>query len=259
MLDGTIGYRILRCLRPPSGENSPSDGDDHGLPYAATLSNLLGNSWKDRLRDKTVIDFGCGSGRGSTELAQCGAARVVGIDNDSSRLEQARKLAKDMGVADRCCFTERAAECADYAISIDAFEHFGDPAAVLQIVLRLLRPGGVFVVSFGPTWYHPLGGHFFSVFPWSHLLFSERAQIRWRAEHKNDGATRFEEVVGGLNLMTIRRFEALVVAAGYEIGVLRLVPIRGLRWLHNRVTREFTTALVECLLIKPSDAASGPS
>jgi hypothetical protein len=102
---------------------------------------------------------------------------------------------------------------------------------------------------FGPTWYHPLGGHQFSVFPWSHLLFTEKALIRWRSHFKQDGATRFNEVEGGLNQMTISRFERLIAASDFEFQSLEAVPIRKLRRLHNRLTREFFSAIVRCRLV----------
>ena len=73
----------------------------------------------------------------------------------------------------------------------------------------LLKPGGLLIASFGPTWYHPLGGHLVSVFPWAHLIFSETALMGWRSGIRADGAKRFHEVEGGLNQMTIRRFEQL--------------------------------------------------
>ena len=63
----------------------------------------------------------------------------------------------------------------DAIVSIDAFEHFSNPASALKTMHAMLNPGGRVYVSFGPTWYHPLGGHLFSVFPWAHLLFSETA------------------------------------------------------------------------------------
>jgi hypothetical protein len=112
----------------------------------------------------------------------------------------------------------------------------------------LLKPGGSLYASFGPTWYHPLGGHLFSVFPWAHLLFSEKALIRWRSDIRSDGATRFGEVEGGLNQMTIARFEKLAKQSPFVIDFLEAVPIRRLRLLHNRFTREFTTAIVRCKL-----------
>lgn len=249
--DGEIGYRILRTLRPPKRGGGVVSTVDFGLPYSVTLWNLLGPAWEDELRGRTVIDFGCGQGRGSIEMAQHGAGRVIGIDIRPDRLAMAEQLAREAGVQDRCEFVSKTNAAADLAVSIDAFEHFDDPGGILRLVRDMLRPGGRFVVSFGPTWYHPYGGHFFSIFPWSHLVFSERSQIRWRAEFKDDGATRFTEVQGGLNLMTIARFERLVAESGLAIERLRLVPIRKFRWFHNRWTREFTTALVECLLRKP--------
>ena len=71
-------------------------------------------------------------------------------------------------------------ELADVIVSVDAFGAFSDPAEVLRVMDRLLKPSGEVFISFGPTWYHPLGGHLFSVFPWAHLLFAEEALIEWR-------------------------------------------------------------------------------
>lgn len=254
MFDGEIGYRILHWLRPPRQDGESVHTLAYGLPYAATMRDLLGPEWEKHIRDKTIIDFGCGNGRGSVELARHGAGRVIGIDIRQDRLDMARELARNLGVADRCHFATHTEEPADYVISVDAFEHFGDPEGVMRDVHAMLRPGGAFVVSFGPTWFHPRGGHFFSIFPWSHLLFSERAQIRWRAEFKHDGATRFTEVEGGLNLMTIRRFMLMAAKSGFDVQALRMIPIRSLKWLHNRATREFITSLVESVLVKPVGA-----
>ena len=115
---------------------------------------------------------------------------------------------------------------------------------------RLLRPGGYVCASFGPTWYHPLGGHLFSVFPWAHLLFSEQALLRWRAQTRHDGAKKFSEVESGLGQITIRQFERAVTDSRFEVEQLRLLPIRKLAWAHNRLTREFTTATVRVKLRK---------
>lgn len=256
MFDGAIGYRILRWVRPPHTGGEDMHTLAYGLPYATTLRNLLGHEWTAQIHGKTIIDFGCGNGRGSVEMAQHGAAHVIGIDIREDRLTMARELAAKAGVAECCIFSTRAEDAADFVISVDAFEHFDDPQGVMRDAWDMLRPGGAFLVSFGPTWYHPRGGHFFSVFPWSHLLFSERAQIRWRADFKHDGATRFTEVEGGLNLMTIRGFETLAAQSGFDVVTLRLTPIRPLRLLHGSLTREFTTSVVECVLVKPEAARS---
>jgi SAM-dependent methyltransferase len=204
---------------------------------------MLGNDIEDAIGGKSVIDFGCGEGNEVIEMARRGASRVTGVDIREDQLETARRRATAAGVADRCVFLQTTSEAADIITTIDAFEHFGDPAAILQIMFSLLKPGGEVLFSFGRTWFHPLGGHLFSVFPWAHVLFSEEALIRWRSDFKDDGAQRFHEVAGGLNQMTIGRFERLVAESGFQMARFECVQIRGLKPLHSHVTREFTTAV----------------
>jgi hypothetical protein len=131
---------------------------------------------------------------------------------------------------------------------VDAFEHFADPAGVLTVMAGLPRPGGRVFATFGPPWLHPRGGHSFSVFPWAHLLFTEEALLRWRADYCADGARRFEEVEGGLNRMTVGRFERLVAASAFEVASFEAVPIRAARWLHGRWRRALFTSMVRCEL-----------
>jgi SAM-dependent methyltransferase len=203
-----------------------------------------------RIAGKVVVDFGCGEGSDAVELAGKGARRVIGIDNREDVLQTARQKAISAGVQGTCVFATSTNELADIVISMDAFEHFADPAEILRIMNALLKPSGEVLVAFGPTWYHPLGGHLFSIFPWAHLLFSEKALIRWRSTFKTDGATRFGEVAGGLNQMTVAKFQRLVADSPLQFANLDLVPIRKVRLFHNRLTREFTTAIVRCRLVK---------
>ena len=207
---------------------------------------LLGSGIWDTTRDKDVLDFGCGPGSEVVEIAEHGARHVVGIDLRQKWLDLGIAHAAARGLADRCTFAREWRETVDLIISLDSFEHFKDPAGVLEHMRGLLRPGGRVLAAFGPTWYHPLGGHIYSVFPFSHLLFSERALVRWRSLHKSDGATTIAE--SGLNKMTIRRFIRLVDTSPLRFASFELLPIRPLRWMANRVTREFTTAAVRCVL-----------
>jgi SAM-dependent methyltransferase len=241
-----LQYRILKKLSP--GDPGVCSGEY--FKDKSKLQVLLGGMLE--VKGKTVIDFGCGEGGETVEMALNGARRVIGLDIREDILRVARDRAESLGLAAVCHFTAKTDELADVIVSIDAFEHFANPAEVLDIMFSLLRPGGECLVSFGPTWYHALGGHLFSVFPWAHLLFSEKALIRWRSTFKSDGATRFSEVAGGLNRMTIGRFEKLVAASKFTLAELEAVPVRKLRPVHNRLTREFTTALVRCRLVRPT-------
>ena len=242
-------YRILRRIAP----SEPGYMTGEAYRGRSKLEVLLGCTLLDGLRGKVVIDFGCGSGECAVDLAQRGAAHVIGIDNRPSALARGRELAQQAGCDDCCSFATSTSQPVDAILSLDSFEHFDDPAGVLDQMYHLLRPGGIVAASFGPTWYHPLGGHLLSVFPWAHLIFSEKALIRWRSDLRDDGATCFREVEGGLNQMTIRRFESLVRASPFRIEFLEAVPIRKLRRVHNRLTREFTTAIVRCLLVRSED------
>jgi SAM-dependent methyltransferase len=242
----SIQFRALTWLYPGSS------GRRGEIAYQNTskLAALMGAGFFEKIAGKAVIDFGCGEGADTVEMARRGAERVIGIDIREDVLQAAARKAIAAGVQTACRFATSTTERADVVVSVDAFEHFEDPAAVLRVMGTLLKPGGEALVSFGPTWYHPRGGHLFSVFPWAHILLSERALIRWRATFKTDGATRFGEVAGGLNQMTIARFEKLVSESPFRFAEFEAVPIRPLRHLHNRLTREFTTAIVRCRLVR---------
>jgi len=164
-----IQYRILK--RICHGSPDCCRGDVY--EGKSKLDILLGDEFLSSISGKTIIDFGCGEGVEAVEMAQRGAKRVIGIDIREDVLQTARQKALAAGVQNTCLFTSSTTELAEIIVSIDAFEHFADPVGILRIMNTLLQPEGEVLVSFGPTWYHPLGGHLFSVFPWSHLMFSE--------------------------------------------------------------------------------------
>ena len=252
IIGGTVGYHILRRLCP-TGETGYMDGSVY--QGKSKLEVLFGERIWDELAGKVVIDFGCGTGQQCVEMAQHGAKKVIGLDMRESVLAEAREAAERAGVSDRCVFTTEAGERADVIVSLDAFEHFDDPAGILRVMRTLVRDDGCALIEFGPTWYHPLGGHLFSVFPWAHLIFTEKALIRWRTDFKTDGATRFREIEGGLNQMTIGHFERLVAASAFRIDTFEAVPIRRARFLWTPATREFFTAIVRCRLVPRGSAA----
>ncbi len=171
-----IQYQILKRI-------SPVAPDCCGCVYEgkSKLAVLMGDEFFTKIAGKVVIDFGCGEGAEAVEMAGGGAKQVIGIDIREDLLQAARQRAVSTGVQNSCHFVSSTKELADIVVSLDTFEHFADPAGILRIINTLLHPTGEVLVSFGPTWYHPLGGHLFSVFPWAHLIFREKALIRWRS------------------------------------------------------------------------------
>jgi SAM-dependent methyltransferase len=245
-----LQYQFLRWWGRPDTD----DGACTAVAYAgrSKLEALFGADFWPIIQGRTVLDFGCGTGSEVIELATHGAHRVVGLDIRPSALAASARAAAAAGVADRCVFTTQVEEPVDVVVSVDTFEHVADPAGALQTMHRLLGADGRVFLAFGPPWRHPYGGHLFSVFPWAHLLFSERALIRWRGDFKTDGATHFDEVDGGLNQMTVSRFARLIADSGFHVKRYETVPIRQLRWLarmtHGQLVREYTTSIVRCIL-----------
>jgi SAM-dependent methyltransferase len=243
-------YRFLRRVAPQLSTKMS------GEAYAGKSKlRMLLPGIEAEIKGKIVLDFGCGAGAEAKDLALLGAKRVIGLDISQKWLQVAQQEAEKAGVAAKCEFVTSVANPVEVIVSLDSFEHFADPDAVLQTMYSLLQPGGRVFASFGPPWYHPLGGHLFSVFPWAHVVLKEEALIRWRAQFKTDGARRFGEVEGGLNQMTICRFEEILKRSPFAIDQLEFVPIRRLNPFHNRVTREFLTAIVRCRLSKPVSLA----
>jgi len=239
-----LQYRILMRFSAPLGESTAYVG-------RSKLRANIPEDWLERLTGKVVADFGCGEGLECRELSHI-ADQVIGVDIE----ENARRAAKQNNCENsnvEICETLR--ENVDAILTIDSFEHFAEPAGVLELMKSKLKRGGCIIFSFGPTWYHPLGGHLFSFFPWSHLVFSESTLCRWRANFRDDGATKFSEVEGGLNKMTIARFEKLVRRSGLEVKELLTVPIRKFRWAHSHLTREFTTSVVRGVIVRPRTEA----
>jgi 2-polyprenyl-3-methyl-5-hydroxy-6-metoxy-1,4-benzoquinol methylase len=252
LIGGTFAYNILHHFWS-TGETHYLDGSAYR--DKSKLEVLLGEDVWQKIAGKVVIDFGCGVGAEVIEMAQHGARRVIGIDIRESLLAEARKAAGIAGVTDRCQFGTAPTERADVITAIDSFEHFDEPEEILSLMRDLIKEDGRALISFGPTWYHPLGGHIFSVFPWAHFVFSEQAFMRWFRDLTKDNHRTFRDV--GLNRMTVSRFEKILRQSDWQVERFEAVPIRRLRRVFSPLTREFTTAIVRCELSpKPKSEGS---
>ena len=89
----------------------------------------------------------------------------------------------------------------------------------MHLVIDRLVPGGLLAVHFAPLWKSPKGGHidFMTPVPWAHLLFPEDVIMAERKRFRPaEAAERFQDIRGGLNKMTLARFQALMAATDLE-------------------------------------------
>jgi phosphoethanolamine N-methyltransferase len=102
-----------------------------------------------------ILDIGCGVGGVDVLLARdYGAKSVIGLDIEEPLVMRCRERAARMGLSDKLTFQlvepgplPFANASFDAVFSKEAMIHISDKAALFAEVLRVLRPGGMFLAS----------------------------------------------------------------------------------------------------------------
>jgi SAM-dependent methyltransferase len=206
------------------------------------------------LKGKAVLDFGCGTGQLCLLAAGAGAARVEGVDLRETDIAQARCRAADQDLPVRPSFAVARDEAHidypdssfDLILCFDTVEHIYQYRAIIREWYRILRPGGRILIWWQP-YYHPWGHHLEVKIPlpWAHVLFSKRtlsetcdrvhAMPEYRPRlwdldehgHPLPLAPGVPEHLGGVNGLTIRKFERLCRAQGLRISRREAHAFRG--------------------------------
>lgn len=252
------------CLPPPPVPVEPRDAYDDNPPVMGRdplnwVRRMFGDRFEQAVRDRVMLDIGCGLGDQVLGAVQAGSRSGVGIEVTDLHVRVATARAVELGIQDRVRFTTDpvstlGAGWADVVLSQNSFEHFADPPEILAQAYEALKPGGQFFITFGPTWWHPYGAHHFFMIkvPWSHRIFSERTILKVRRLYRPNTPTQWRDVA--LNRMTVAKFLAILDASPFLVSDFRLTPIRPLPlWLVRlRLFREWTNANVSVILTKPS-------
>ena len=101
------------------------------------------------VKDKIVLDIACGTGYGTQILAER-AAKVYGIDVSQEAVEYAAKNYPRKNIIYKqgdAVKTPLPDSSVDVVISLETIEHIPAPEPFVKEVKRVLKPGGVFVVS----------------------------------------------------------------------------------------------------------------
>lgn len=108
------------------------------------------------LAGKSVLDIGCGSGRYMFRAAQNNANSIVGIDAARGALEEARKIATNLGIEKNMEFMEGDfLDCApdrkfDVVFAVGYFDYIFDPVTHLKKMIDLSE--GIVYASFPKRW-----------------------------------------------------------------------------------------------------------
>jgi len=125
---------------------------DHVYPHVKTRTESFGIK-----PGQTVVDYGCGPGRYTVEMAQLvgAAGKAIAVDLVELALEETQrkleaggyqnydlKLAHgyDSGIVD---------EVADIVFAIDMFHHISDTNTFLREVYRIMKSDGLLILSGG--------------------------------------------------------------------------------------------------------------
>jgi 2-polyprenyl-3-methyl-5-hydroxy-6-metoxy-1,4-benzoquinol methylase len=118
--------------------------DDYDLGRRTDLlvDRFLGKT----LRGKLVLDAGCGVG-GVTRALVAKGGRVIALDIGPRLAAETRARCQCDAVVGTLVATAFASGTFDVVLSSEAVEHTPDPREAVRELYRLVRPGGVLVIS----------------------------------------------------------------------------------------------------------------
>ncbi len=123
------------------------------VPYNATEACIHLNRYailKTFCKGAKILDAASGEGYGSYLLKKWGASEVVGVDIDIESVNKANSLFAFSGVKFMCHNVEELpfSDCYfDIVVSFETIEHLDHPDMFLQELRRVVKPGGIIIIS----------------------------------------------------------------------------------------------------------------
>jgi malonyl-CoA O-methyltransferase len=143
--------RRIKQLTPREGYDLWAQTYAHEENPIKKYSDELITNWLGDVKDKTVLDVGCGAGKFCQLVHEKGAARIVGADLSPKMIEEARKNCKGAELELTDLTTETIKGQFDVVICALVLGHIWDLDFVLVNLVNNLTPDGVLLI----TDFHP--------------------------------------------------------------------------------------------------------
>jgi cytosine/adenosine deaminase-related metal-dependent hydrolase/ubiquinone/menaquinone biosynthesis C-methylase UbiE len=137
------------CVTPADGYRLWARTYDHEPNPMLSLERRILLSLLPPMNGLDVVDLGCGTGRWLEQARDAGARSLVGVDLSPEMLSRARaKLGDDATfVCADCAEAQLGSNSADVVFCNFVFSYMEDPIALVNLVRKILRPGGALFVT----------------------------------------------------------------------------------------------------------------
>ncbi|MCX6664743.1 MAG: methyltransferase domain-containing protein [Euryarchaeota archaeon] len=224
-----------------AGEGSPQSHSE--IEYEWAKGNLeLHSSYID-LKDKIIMDAGCGLGGKTVFYAENGCKSVVGIDMDDRHIKYADDFAKQRGALntefmvgslDSLPFESNKF---DIVFLSDVIEHIRRPILIkaLEECKRVVKTNGRICLEF-PPWTSNDAAHLYNYIyiPWCQVVFSPETLInvtkKMNPKPRHGGLSVIEHFQE-LNHITIKEFKDIIRELDFKVINFETLMIKNIKTL----------------------------
>jgi SAM-dependent methyltransferase len=192
--------------------------ENPGIIGSSTLlpRSRIALEFASQLRVADILDYGCGDGEVTHELARATGAAVVGADVSQVAVDACRRglRTEKLEFGRSLPFGDRSF---DLVFMAEVIEHLVDPAGALEEVRRILRPHGYLILSAPNLACLPnrlllmIG-----VQPLFSEVSEEHIHGRWLRTFGQGG-----QPVGHLRLYTKRALQEFISSSGFQVLRMR--------------------------------------
>ncbi len=213
------------------------------------------------LKDKIILDAGCGLGGKTVLYAENGCKSIIGIDMDENHINYAREFSIKKGVFNAAFMTGNLSTLPfksntfDIIFLNDVVEHLRRPILInaLAECKRVIKVDGKICLEF-PPWTSPFAAHLNIKVPWCHLFFPQETLInltRRMNPKPRLGKLSVIEHFLELNHITIEEFKDIIKKLDFKVINHELVMLNNIKtFTYVPFYNKFLTSRVVAVLSK---------